>query len=648
MYSFIDKGIIEHMKKSKTNKNKRTKRDHGAFSKKSRMGAKTKKQNIKRHTKPAETKDNKNISKSPIEAELGMRICGVCYKMKNGRGAAKYYVIPSSRRVGFDICVTNATELSEGELCEVVLTKLPDRAHNTALGRLSKVFGAADSKDANYASILSACGIATEFPLSVIEEADDVCRQEISPEGRADLRDELIFTLDGADAKDLDDAISLRVTDDGWELGVHIADVSHYVRENSELDREAMWRGTSVYFTDKVVPMLPSALSNGACSLNFGEDKYAMSATVMLDKNAKLVGTKVEKSIIRSCLRGVYSEANDVLALGEGSQFYEKYKHVYPTLCEMYRLFKKREKIAEVRGYVELESNESKIILDEAGDVVDIRRFDRGESERLIEQFMLLANEGVARYMSSLKIPCVYRIHESPDEEKVRNFVNFCSNYALDITPLTASGVSAVSYQKILDEAKEKDIADIVSGSMLRSFMKARYSEIRLPHFGLALDYYAHFTSPIRRYPDLAVHRILSEALNSYPDKAKKYSSYAREAAVRSSENELRALNAERAIEDLYKTIYMKGQIDKEFEAKIISVQSFGFFATLENTCEGLVPVASLDGFYVYNEQKNTLASKRMIFSVGDIVKIKVKYADTVRRRVEFEFIEMIEKRAAE
>ncbi len=637
------------MKKTKQNKktkqSKRTRRDHFAFSKKSRMSAKTKQRNVSSHTKRESGSDEKRMSKAPIEAEVGMRICGVCYKMKSGRGGAKYFVSPSSRRLGFDIALTNGSDAVEGELVEIVLTRLADRGHDTALGKITKVFGSADSKEANYASVLSSYGISEQFPLSVTEEAEAKSREPVFTDGRADLRSELIFTLDGADAKDLDDAISLKLTEDGYELGVHIADVSHYVREGSELDREAIWRGTSVYFTDKVVSMLPRALSNGACSLNAGEDKYAMSATITLDKNAQLVGCKVEKSVIRSCVRGVYSEANDLLQAGERSEFYEKYRQVYPTLCEMYRLYKKRERIAQRRGYVELESTESKIILDSDGAPVEIRRVCRGESERLIEQFMLLANEGVARFMSSHKIPCVYRVHEAPDEEKIRSFLNFLSNYGIDTSPLTSSGVSALSYQKILDQAQEMGIADIVSGSMLRSFMKARYSEIRAPHFGLALDYYAHFTSPIRRYPDLAVHRILSEAICSYPDKAKRFSSFAREAAVRSSENEIRALNAERAIEDLYKTVYMKGHIGEEYEAKIISVQSFGFFAALENTCEGMVPVASLDGFYVYNEGKGTLSSKRMIFAPGDIVRIRVAAADTVRRRVEFEFTEMIEKR---
>ncbi len=627
------------MKKNRQNKNKKSRRNGELFEKRSRLRQKKSKENINKHTKQG-TRSKQEKTKSALEAEIGMRLCGACYKMKLGRGEGRYYLLPSSRRVGFDIALSNASEAFEGELVEAVITRLPDNEKNTAVARISRVFGAADSKEANYTSVLSSYGIQTEFPEAVLAEAERVSREPISAEGRCDYRDTVVFTLDGADAKDLDDAISLSKTDDGWELLVHIADVSHYVREGSLLDREAMARGTSVYFTDKVVPMLPKALSNGACSLNAGEDKLTLTAVITLDKKAVLKGTRVEKSIIRSCLRGVYSEANDVLSNGKKSEFYSKYEHIYPTLLEMYRVFKMREKIAERRGYVELESKESKIILDKDGMPSKIVPIERGESERLIEQFMLLANEGVATYMSSLKIPCVYRVHETPDEEKVRNFVNFCSNYALDTTPLTSCGITATSYQRILTQAREKGISDIVSGSMLRSFMKAKYSELRMHHFGLALDYYAHFTSPIRRYPDLAVHRILSFALAVYPDKAKKYASFAREAAFRSSENELRALNAERAIEDLYKTLYMKKYIGEVFEAKITSVTSFGFFAMLENTCEGLVPVSSLDGFYVYSEQKNTLASKKRNFSLGDKVKIKVVSADTVRRRVEFELAE--------
>jgi len=634
--------------KKKVSKNNRSKKEHAAYSKKSRARAKRAAQNIKRHTKKNTAKAAPAKSVKPrIEAEIGMRFDGVLYKMKTGRGASRYFVVPSSRRIDFDIAVAAPAAAGEGELVEVVLTKLPN-GEGVAFGKITKVFGAADTKEANYEAILSANGIETQFPISVIDEAQRESVQKLSTAGREDLRSMLIFTLDGADAKDLDDAVSLERTEDGWELGVHIADVSHYVKEGGEVDREAMQRGTSVYFTDKVVPMLPRSLSNGACSLNAGEDKYAMSALISLDREARLVSVRIKKSIIRSSLRGVYSEANDVLDKGEDSRFYKKYEQVYPTLCEMHKLYKMREEIARVRGYVELESAESAIILDANGQPCEIVRRERGDAERLIEQFMLLANEAVAVYMSTRKLPCVYRVHETPDEEKVRNFVNLCSNYKLDVSPLTSSGVTALSYSRVLEEAREKGIADIVSDSMLRSFMKARYSEIRAAHFGLALEYYAHFTSPIRRYPDLAVHRILSKAIGDGDEKAKRYAAFAREAAVRSSENELRALNAERAIEDFYKTIYMKAHEGEEFIARINSVQSFGFFAVLENTCEGLVPVGSLDGYFVYSEEKNTLASRYAVFAVGDVVKIRVKHADTVRRKVEFEFVEMIEQRSAD
>ncbi len=634
--------------KQKISKNNRTKKTAHAFSKKSKARAKHRAQNITRHTKTNKNEKKNNIrkqpAKAPIEPELGMQLDGVLYRVREGRRREVWRVIATSRRVGFDLLPVGEIRAEEGELVSVCLTRLPDR-DGVAQCRITHVFGAADSKRANYEAILASNGIECDFPSAVVEEAERVSRQPLSAQGRLELRDRLILTIDGADAKDLDDAVSLVRTADGWELGVHIADVSHYVRAKGEVDREAMRRGTSVYFTDKVVPMLPVSLSNGACSLGAGEDKYALSAIITLDREGRLVSAEVKKSIIRSSVRGVYSEVNDLFERGEHSEFYDKYAHVFGMLTDMHELYRLRERIAAERGYVELESAESVILLDSEGEPCEIVRRERGDAERLIEQFMLLANEAVALYMSSRGMPCVYRIHESPDEEKIRSFMNLCSNYRLDAGLLASGGASAKSYAKILDNAREKGIADIVSESMLRSFMKAKYSEIRSPHFGLALEYYAHFTSPIRRYPDLAVHRLLSEAIAHGEQETKKYASFAREAAQRSSENELRALNAERAIEDLYKTLYMKKHEGEEFDARIVSVQSFGFFCMLENTCEGLVPVSSLSGYYTYSEQLGTLSSRGGVFAPGDTVRVRVRFADVVKHKVELEYLGTLDTR---
>ena len=633
------------MKRTQSKKNIQ-KKNARTFGKRQRVRAEAKKRNIRAHTKPSEKKpapERKQREKTAIEPELGMRIDGVLYRVREGR-ERMWRIVPSSRRYTFELCPAGEIIAAEGELVEAVLTRLPDR-RRVAECRITRVFGASDSRRANYEQILASCGIETHFPESVIEEAERTASQKLTPEGREDLRGALILTIDGEDAKDLDDAVSLTRTDDGWELGVHIADVSHYVRGGGETDREAMRRGTSVYFTDKVVPMLPRCLSNGACSLNAGEDKYALSAHITLDREGRMRSARVAKSIIRSAVRGVYSEVNDLFARGCDSEHYPKYAQVYPMLADMHELYKLRERIAVERGYVELESAEAKILLDEAGEPVEIVRRERGDAERLIEQFMLLANEAVALYMSTRGLPCVYRIHEAPDEEKTEGFLLMCANYGLDAAAIAMGDVSALAYSHILDQARERGIADIISEGMLRSFMKAKYSDVRSGHFGLALDYYAHFTSPIRRYPDLSVHRILSVYLAEGVEKAKRYAPFARDSALRSSENELRALTAERAIADLYRTLYMKRLEGEEFDARVVSVQPFGFFCALDNTCEGLVPVASLRGFYHYSESMGTLASRENVISPGDAVRVKVKFADVARQKVEFEYLETTEKR---
>ena len=629
--------------KKKQGKKAIQKKSVRAFSKKSKQKQKEKAKRTNRFTRQVSKENNKTKQKSTrILPEIDMRIDGVLYKLREG-GRSVYRIIPSSRRYDFELCPVGEIVADEGELVEAVITRLPDR-HGVAMCRITHVFGAADSKRANYEQILTSCGIESEFSDAVLSEADRVASQKLSADGREDLRGALILTIDGADAKDLDDAVSLLRTEEGWELSVHIADVSHYVRGGGEVDREAMRRGTSVYFTDKVVPMLPRSLSNGACSLGAGEDKYAMTAHVTLDREGKLKGARITKSIIRSSVRGVYSEVNDLFEKGEESEYYGKYSRVYAMLSDMHELYKIRERIALERGYVELESAEAQIILDAGGDPTQIIRRERGDAERLIEQFMLLANEAVALYMSTRRLPCVYRIHETPDEEKLDSFIKTCHNWGIDTSSLVSGDVSALAYSHILEKAREKDVAFVISDCMLRSFMKARYSEVRSSHFGLALDYYAHFTSPIRRYPDLAVHRILSVYLERGEEIAARYASFARDAAIRSSENELRALTAERAIEDLYKTLYMKKHEGEEYTARILSVQSFGFFCVLDNTCEGLVPVSSLDGFYTYNEDMGTLASRYAVFRAGDTVRIRVKFADVQRHKTEFEYLEKLQQ----
>lgn len=531
---------------------------------------------------------------------------------------------------------------SDGDKVVVKITKYPRYEGDSIHGKITDVLGKSDTLEANYLSVLKENSIITEFDKNVLDEANKIADQEISPEGRLDLRDRVIFTIDSESAKDLDDAISIEKNDEGYILGVHIADVSHYVRERTLLDKEAMARGTSVYFTDKVIPMLPKILSNGVCSLNGGEDRYALSAFMTLDKGGNILYTSLHNSIINSKVRGVYSELNDIIEKGEDSDFYSKYAHVYGDFAIMMELYSilKRKSISD--GAMELEGEDVEIKLDEKGHPVSIIKRERGESEKLIEQFMLCANRGVASYLKNMEMPCVYRIHESPDTEKTDAFLNFARNLGVDVSCTKLGRTpSPKQLSVILENARELGKSEIVSSVLLRSLMKAKYSAEAKPHFGLATDLYCHFTSPIRRYPDLSVHRIIKAVLSGSitADKVTKLSVFAEKSAKASSENELRALYAERGIDDLYKTVYMADRIGDEIDGSICSVTSFGFFVRTEDMCEGLVPISTLNGDFFFDEANYTLASNDRIFKLGQRVTVSVTEADIISRKVTFTLI---------
>lgn len=543
-------------------------------------------------------------------------------------------------------------------------------------GRISEVFGDAGTREANYAAVLYEAGIRTNFPERVLKEAALSSQEELTPEGRHDLRDRRIFTIDGAGAKDLDDAISIEETETGYILGVHIADVSHYVPYGSAVEAEAAARGTSVYFTDKVVPMLPQCLSNGSCSLNAGEDKYALSAEITLDKNGIRQETRIFKSIIRSTVRGVYSEVNDVLAQGEDSEFYEKYRPVYGDLMVMHRLYTILRENGYDRGVLELEDSEAVIHLDETGFPTEIVKRERGDGERLIEQFMLQANMGVAETMFHYRLPCLYRIHEEPDPEKIRDFAVFAHNIGLnthnlsgavkdsepkkpDAAAATKTGGLSAKARKlseklmlILREAEEKGIADIVSSVLLRCMMKARYSPECGGHFGLGADRYSHFTSPIRRYPDYFVHSVITVVLaNGEMDTlsyrngdspvseelpgAAVFRKAARDRAERSNDCEVRAVTAERAIEDLYKALYMSDKIGERFEATVCSVIRFGVFVRLPNLIEGLIPAVLFDNAVV-NEELHTLRAGGKTYTLGSAIAVELIESDISTGKITF------------
>ena len=566
-------------------------------------------------------------------------IIGTLYTQRS-RGRRGYYVknllIPDDPRLPIRPEVTDTAGARDGDKVQIKLRRADRAAYHT--GHVVAVFGEADSPLANYEAILAECEIPMDFTPEELSEAERLAATPVTVEGRRDLRAEIIFTIDGADAKDLDDAISLRRVKGGWSLGVHIADVSEYVPPRTALDRAVMRRGTSVYFTDRVVPMLPRSLSNGACSLHPGSDKYALSATIGITDGGEIRSVKVEPTVISSRVRGVYSEVNAIFDGTADEEIKEKYRAVTPTLLKMRELYRILLAGAKARGSIDMEIPEAKILLDEDGRPVAIERRERGDAERMIEQFMLAANTGVASLLHGGHIPCVYRVHEPPSPDKLRVFADYARGLGLDTRGIMKTDADGRDFSALLSDAEEKGLLESVSGTMLRSMSKAKYSEIQSPHFGLGIKCYCHFTSPIRRLSDLATHRIIHSVLLN-GERGERYTSYAKRAAAAATDAELRALAAERRIENLYKVIYMRESVGQCFDAVVDSVASFGIFVRLENTCEGLVPAGTL-GFTVFDEKHMTLRAGSRVFRIGDRVTVELAEADMALGKLRFELVD--------
>ena len=569
-------------------------------------------------------------------------VTGTLYKElpRYKKGAPRYFVAADNDRITAEVQIRSADlgDARPGDKVEAEIIKYPKPDYPCAQGRITHVFGDTESKEANYEAVLRENAVRREFPAEVLAAADKQAARPLSAEGRLDLRDKMIFTIDSADAKDLDDAISLEKTEEGWLLGVHIADVSEYVRQGGAIDAEAYLRGTSIYFVDQVIPMLPKALSNGICSLNGGEDRYALSALISLDRDGNILGCDCRETLICSKIRGVYAELNDILANGESSSHYEKYAALFPDVYpEMVRLYEILYAKNRTKGALELETAEPKFVLDENGFPVDIVRRERGISECLIEQFMLCANEAVASWLYSMQMPCIYRIHEEPPSEKMQTFASFAYNLGLDIRPLKKRQLRPSDLQTVMNEAKEKELDGVLSTVMLRSLSKARYSRTQGIHFGLATEFYCHFTSPIRRYPDLCVHRFVKDILHGKTDEhaVHKADVFAEKAALQSTECEIRAMTAERDIEDLYKVLYLEDKVGGVYDGIISSVTSFGFFVELDNLCEGLVPIGTLNGFFNYDEKNLTLTCGHVQYKLGQRVRVEITSADRISRKVD-------------
>ena len=550
------------------------------------------------------------------------------------------FVIPDDKKMNTDVFISKKGlgKLKKGMKVVAKVTKWPDQEKGAA-GKIVEVLGFGSEKGVDVMSIIRSHGIKDRFEPETLEEADQCALREKDKKGRKDLRKLMLITIDGEDAKDLDDAVSLEKTEKGFRLGVHIADVSHYVKENSSLDQEAFRRGTSVYFADRVVPMLPEKLSNGLCSLNPQEDRLAMTVFMEITKLGEVISYEIYKSVIQSKYRMTYQNVTKIL---EGDkELCKKYKPIVPMLKQMKQLSEILRAKRDKRGSVNFDFPEAKIILDENGKTTDVVLREISVSNHIIEEFMLVCNETVAEHMFWAEIPCVYRIHEKPDPEKVESFQKMIQlmGYHLKGGKTMHSSV----FNRMLKAIQGKPEEKVLSTMMLRSFMKAKYSSENLGHFGLAAKYYCHFTSPIRRYPDLVVHRILKESLEgALPDKRIKFlKSFTKEAAANSSETEIIAMEAEREVEDIKKAEYMRRFIGQEMEGVVSSVTSFGIFVEFPNTVEGLVRFADLkDDYYIFDSERLSVTGERTrkTYKIGDKVTVIVDRSDVATGQIDLSF----------
>lgn len=576
----------------------------------------------------------KKILEYGVKSVVGELIHEPSYMRHGRRIPDSWYVIPDDSRIGIRPRIMSTAGAREGDK---VLARIDRRGDPVSeiRGEILASFGAADSRGANYEAILAECEIPTEFSEQELEQAAEAARRPIDDEGRVEFHGLTVLTIDGEDAKDLDDAVSVKRLPAGWRLYVHIADVSSYIDERTPLDRAVMNRGTSVYFVDKVVPMLPVALSNGACSLGAGEKKAALSAVITLDERGEIVKCEVVQSIIESKVRGVYSEVNALLGGSASPEVGKKYASVKNALLRMRELYEVLLRRSNARGAIELDAPEARIVLNADGDPVDIVRRERGIAERMIEQFMLTANEAVATLLTERGIPCVYRVHAEPPREKLETFLEFVHGLGFDTSYISMDKCSPADFSRLLEEARRRGIGEQISYTMLRTMAKAEYSTVPTGHFGLGIELYCHFTSPIRRLSDLATHRIIHRVLleGKHPSA---YASYARRAAKAATDAELRAVNAERRIEDLYKVVLMSERVGECFDAAVCSLTSFGMFVTLENTCEGLIPISQMPGLFTFNEKNLTLRCGSLCYSLGDTVRVRLEEADIVRGKLRF------------
>jgi len=556
------------------------------------------------------------------------------------------FVIPDDSRIAYDVFISksNFNGAKTNQKVVVEITRWPEKRRNPE-GKIVEILGYVGEKGTDILSIIKQFKLSEDFPAKVLNQASSI-EQTVSQEEiekRVDLRNLNIFTIDGADAKDLDDAVSIEKLSNGnYKLGVHIADVSHYVKEKSPIDKEAYKRGNSVYLVDRVIPMLPKELSNGICSLNPNEDRLTLSVFMEIDKNGSVVDYKIVEGIIRSKARLVYDDVSDFLerddkkalknleGVTEDLKIMEELSHI---------LYEKRQK----RGCIDFDFPEARIILDEDGIPIDVVKEDRRIADKMIEEFMLVCNETIAEHFYWADIPFLYRIHEEPDMEKIEEFNKFIHNFGYSIKGI--QDIHPKELQLLTKEVKGKKEETLINTLLLRSLKKAKYSSEKDIHFGLAAEYYCHFTAPIRRYPDLQIHRIIKNYINGKlsSNEQDRLHVLLPKVADHTSTTERTAEEAEREVEDLKKAEYMSTRIGNVYEGIISSLTHFGMYVQLDNTIEGLVHFSNMiDDYYYFDEDKYYIIGEHTnkVYRLGDTVKIIVINTDLVKRTIDFMLVQ--------
>lgn len=554
------------------------------------------------------------------------------------------FVIPEGKKETDDIFVRKKdfSGAQRGDKVVVQITKYPDR-NNSAEGKIVEIISRYGQPGGDIKTLARSYGVRDTFPSRVNAEAKAMRKQGVREEdieNRRDLRDKMIFTIDGADSKDFDDAVSIRKLDNGnYLLGVHIADVAHYVKEGGPLDKEALKRGTSVYLINQVMPMLPPALSNDICSLNPGKDRLTLSVDMEITPDGELAAHEIYESVIRSKERLVYDDISDLIENND-EEIAAKYRHIKDDLITMNELALILRKNREKRGSIDFDLDEANIILDERGVARQVKIAERRSANKLIEEFMLMANETVAEHFFWMDVPFVYRVHEKPSPEKMESLRVFLRGFGIPLRG-SADSMHPKTIRSILEQASGQPNENVINSVTLRSMQKAFYSTVCDGHFGLSLKYYSHFTSPIRRYPDLMIHRIIKKFIKEgvTPQSIKHFTSKAEEAAEQSSVMERKAIEVEREVEKMKKAEYMSYHIGEDYDGVISGVTHYGIYVELDNTVEGMIRIDDLwDDYYDFYAEKYALIGRHSnkVYKLGDRLRIRVDDVSIDRREIDF------------